>query len=908
MISRVFLFALSFFFIIAVITGYNGKANARCANKSAWESFIARQLPEKPLITKVSDKASLSHVVVKFHDDLLVRLRSNRLISKSGLSVTKAENILHPYLGTPRLKRLLNSAPEEKIDNARAALQIHSKHALADMNSYFRIAVYDNLEAEFLINQLNALDEVELAYFEPFPEPAGDIDPPTPDWVPNQDYREAAPDGVDADYANTLPGGDGTGVRIIDVEGGWKDTHEDLDKAFGGLIAGTPINDISWRNHGTAVVGVMIAGDNGYGVTGICQGADINMVSIGDIGATEALWIAADSLQAGDIMLIELHAPGPRYNFQSRPDQLGYVCMEYWQANYDAIQYAWAKGVVVIEAGGNGAEDFDDISLYGSLFDTTYRNSHAIIVGAAYPASSSSNLERLGFSNYGERVNLQGYGSGVYTTGYGSLFDGDGDENQYYTATFGGTSSASPIITGAAACLQGYYKTSYGVPMSSDQIRDVLVTTGTMQLGDTSEHIGPRPDLQTAIAALTTPSSLYVTPLLLDTTLNEGEQANMPIWIHNRSTSIALDFSVEAQDSLAKGVDENWLTALPSNGTIPVSDSIEITVTLDASIIGDRIETYTGVLEIAWGPTGGSLDSSSLVPIFLTIPCYDTTYSSISSDEPEGPIFQWISARDLGFKLPNSLFYSSQGNPLDDGTNGTWDIGFDFPFYDSSYNEVFVGVNGAISFVDTNLNVNGYFSTIVLPGAPFSTFIAPLWVDLIFDTEFVPQSGVYFYSSPTDDSLVIEWYRPANFNQVGDTTMNFEIILTNRGDIVFQYNNVGTSGLELSALIGISEIDCNALSHFNSGDPIGHEVSNGEAVWFHNTTYVWVQAGDMDGVPGLNVADLTYIVSFLFTGGPEPIPYNAGNVDCDDDISVSDLTYLVAYLFSGGPEPCYYIQ
>ncbi len=109
--------------------------------------------------------------------------------------------------------------------------------------------------------------------FEPSTEPAEDIDPPTPDYQPSQDYREAAPAGVDADYANTLPGGDGSGVKIVDIEGAWKTTHEDLEKSVGGLLGGSMIDDLSWRNHGTAVIGEMIAGDNGYGVTGICPGA-----------------------------------------------------------------------------------------------------------------------------------------------------------------------------------------------------------------------------------------------------------------------------------------------------------------------------------------------------------------------------------------------------------------------------------------------------------------------------------------------------------------------------------------------------------------------------------------------------------------------------------------------------------
>ncbi len=870
--------------------------------------LVKRQLPEKPTLVTIHSEASIDRVVVKFRDSYSVRLQAGKLVDRKGGSIAGIEPIVYEYVTFSNLKRLFRVAPEDRLEQARTVLQLQSKHELADLNNYYEITVTSVAEAEALVNRLNKLDIVEIAYVEPSPEPAGDIDPPTPDYQPNQDYREAAPSGIDADYANTLPGGDGAGVTIVDIEGAWQETHEDLDKAVGGLIGGVELNDISWRNHGTAVIGELIAGDNGYGVTGICPVADIRMVSIGSISTAAALYIAIDSLEAGDVILIELHAPGPHYDFQSRPDQLGYVCMEYWQANYDAIQYAWAKGITVVEAAGNGAENFDDTTIYGALFDTTYRNSHAIIVGAGYPAASLNSRWRQDFSNYGERVNLQGYGSGVYTTGYGGLFDGNGDENQYYTAAFSGTSSASPIVTGAVACLQGYYKATYGgVPMTSDQIRDVLVATGSPQMGDTTEHIGPLPDLQAAIATLTGPPSLYVNPLFLDTTLDEGSQAIMNIVLHNRSTTEAFDFQINDNDSLTKRVGENWLIATPNTGTIAPSDSITIAVTVDASVIPDRVEKYTGVLEISWGLTGGVLDSLLYVPVFLEVPCFDTTYIAVSSVDTGGPSYNWISAKDIGFKVPSSLFYSSGTNPLDDGTTGPWDINFSFPFYDTSYTEVFIGVNGAISFTDSNLNIGGFYSGLEVPGAPFETFIAPFWADLIFDEGTVADGGIYIYQSPANDMLVIEWYHPANFNQFGDTTMNFEIILTRFGDIIYQYRDVGVSGLELTALVGISEFECHALSYYNNGVPPEHVISNNEAVLFHNTGYQWAQAGDMDGEPGLNVADLTYLVAFLFSGGPDPIPYEAGNIDCLDDINVADLTYLVAYLFSGGPEPCYYM-
>ncbi len=71
-----------------------------------------------------------------------------------------------------------------------------------------------------------------------------------------------------------------------------------------------------------------------------------------------------------------------------------------------------------------------------------------------------------------------------------------------------------------------------------------------------------------------------------------------------------------------------------------------------------------------------------------------------------------------------------------------------------------------------------------------------------------------------------------------------------------------------------------------------------------------VNRGNVDDIVGSNpidVADLTYLVAYLFSGGPEPPCLGQGNVDgivgTAGPIDVSDLTYLVDYLFSGGPQP-----
>jgi hypothetical protein len=63
--------------------------------------------------------------------------------------------------------------------------------------------------------------------------------------------------------------------------------------------------------------------------------------------------------------------------------------------------------------------------------------------------------------------------------------------------------------------------------------------------------------------------------------------------------------------------------------------------------------------------------------------------------------------------------------------------------------------------------------------------------------------------------------------------------------------------------------------------------------------------GNVDGDPNhrVNVADLTYLVDYLFRTGPLPPCSEEGNVNGDSNINVADVTYLVDYLFRGGPAP-----
>ena len=68
-----------------------------------------------------------------------------------------------------------------------------------------------------------------------------------------------------------------------------------------------------------------------------------------------------------------------------------------------------------------------------------------------------------------------------------------------------------------------------------------------------------------------------------------------------------------------------------------------------------------------------------------------------------------------------------------------------------------------------------------------------------------------------------------------------------------------------------------------------------------------VLRGDVDhsGVPPVDIADLVYLVDFMFNSGPEPECFDEGDVDGSgvEHIDIADLVYLVDFMFNAGPVP-----
>ncbi|MCK4427945.1 MAG: S8 family serine peptidase, partial [candidate division Zixibacteria bacterium] len=68
--------------------------------------------------------------------------------------------------------------------------------------------------------------------------------------------------------------------------------------------------------------------------------------------------------------------------------------------------------------------------------------------------------------------------------------------------------------------------------------------------------------------------------------------------------------------------------------------------------------------------------------------------------------------------------------------------------------------------------------------------------------------------------------------------------------------------------------------------------------------YSFYITGDVTGDGEVDIADVIYLIHYLYLGGPSPDPLFLGDVNCDDLVNIGDVVYLLNYLFLGGPEPC----
>jgi hypothetical protein len=200
-------------------------------------------------------------------------------------------------------------------------------------------------------------------------------------------------------------------------------------------------------------------------------------------------------------------------------------------------------------------------------------------------------------------------------------------------------------------------------------------------------------------------------------------------------------------------------------------------------------------------------------------------YTWIDSDEPGGPVYNWVDISDVG-----SLVWPIGTYEVDDN-EGPFPIGFNFPFYGDTFNEIYVTTEGWISFTSTSNS----WSNQPLPNSGSSVpenLLAALWDDLVHrsgtGTEPEP-SKVYYYNDGT--RFIVQWermYRIANYTD----DINFQIILYPNGRIVFQYETIAMATTN-SFTIGIQ----------NATKDDGLTVVHNDGSYLHDNMAIAFSAG-----------------------------------------------------------------
>ena len=353
-----------------------------------------------------------------------------------------------------------------------------------------------------LVEHLRALPFVEHAYWDleatdPLVDP--DDDDPGAGWVQSQGYFDPAPDGIDAEFAwprangSGFAGGDGAGVRFVDLEQGWSFAHPDLAAHNIMLLHGA--NRPQSAAHGNMALGVVCARDNTIGCVGIAPWVEtVAVVSHFQSTKADAIMAGLSNLDAGDVLLIEAQIPEVIVGTTT----WGAMPVEVQVAEFWLIRLATALGVTVVEAAGNSFELLDDYvdtagqrPLNRANPALGFRDSGAILVSAATSAAPHAPItDAYGMPSYhhGSRVDCYAWGENVTTL----------TDTGYATGGFASTSAAAAIIAGAAAILQGVAKAN-GRVLDPAVVRNILSdpVNGTESAnGAAIDGLGVMPDFR----------------------------------------------------------------------------------------------------------------------------------------------------------------------------------------------------------------------------------------------------------------------------------------------------------------------------------------------------------------------------------------------------------------------------
>jgi len=147
-------------------------------------------------------------------------------------------------------------------------------------------------------------------------------------------------------------------------------------------------------------------------------------------------------------------------------------------------------------------------------------------------------------------------------------------------------------------------------------------------------------------------------------------------------------------------------------------------------------------------------------------------------------------------------------------------------------------------------------------------------------------------------------------------TFSVDVDETTMTDTTFVVN-ADSTGLHQGPIVYSSPTKTatfNPDADFGPGEEVDVVLTTGIQSWAGiplDSSYSWsfitmVDRGDCNDDGIIDLADVVYLLNYLYKNGSAPEPLRVGDVNCDGIVDLADVVYLINYLFRNGPPPgCY---
>jgi subtilisin family serine protease len=447
---------------------------------------VTDQLATDPgMPTNATDKNPPASESARYESGLIeVQLNDQVIPTINGLTLDSSSADMGAF--NRALEELQTQEVIYTFRNAQDAASTENLGGLPDLRNFVTIRIADDADMLAGANRLRQVAEVNMAM--PIPVSAPPAVAPPPPMV--GDPLTGTSDQVVTDPKTGLDNQwyifrckldqawlqhDGNGVIIVDIDWGFRTTHQDLRQnidpahTYNAYDGSANVSQGTWTMHGTAVLGMAAATMNNVGMCGAAVNATTWPIQAntggtalaGNAWANAIEWASTQKTDGHRMVIIVENMTG---NFGNIEQVLSVNA---------AIQRAIAKNVIVVVPAGNGNRD---VTIADDGVTPIPRTGSILVGSTSYDPSRNP---RSTWSNFGSTMTVSAPGDKVHDLTCAA------NNDSAYTNAFGNTSGAAPKVAGTVALMLGV-----NPKLTPQQARDILFLAPDVVDTDVSKPVG----------------------------------------------------------------------------------------------------------------------------------------------------------------------------------------------------------------------------------------------------------------------------------------------------------------------------------------------------------------------------------------------------------------------------------